>query len=281
MARPAHSRVVLITGASSGIGKACAEFLHARGHRVYGTSRRAAWPDGVANAPPAPGELVLLPLDVTSDESVARAVAFVLQREGRLDVVVNNAGFGVAGAVEDTSLEEAHEQFETNFFGTVRVCRAALPAMRRQGGGCIVNVSSIAGRIGIPFQALYSASKFAVEGYTEALRMEAAPHGVRVTLVEPGDFRTGFTGNRRLVRGPATAAYRDRQARALAVMEHDETHGATPESVARLVDRIVRLRSPRLRYAVGPFSETVALALKRVSPARLFERGVAAYYKVR
>jgi NAD(P)-dependent dehydrogenase (short-subunit alcohol dehydrogenase family) len=266
------SLVILITGASSGIGRACAEHLQARGHRVYGTSRRAQ-PPGLSFEP--------LTLDVTSDASVAQAVQAVVGREGRLDVVVNNAGFGIAGAAEDTAVDEARDQFETNFFGTMRVCRSVLPVMRQQGSGCIVNISSIAGRIGIPFQALYSASKFAVEGYTEALRMEAAPFGIRVVLVEPGDFKTGFTLGRRLVRGAGTEAYRDRQARALAVMEHDETHGATPESVARLVDRIIGLRSPRLRYVVGPFSEAVALALRRIAPSRLFERGVAAYYKVR
>jgi NAD(P)-dependent dehydrogenase (short-subunit alcohol dehydrogenase family) len=223
----------------------------------------------------------LIPLDVTSDDSVAAAVRFVLEREGVVDVVVNNAGFGSAGAVEDTTIDEAREQFDTNFFGAMRVCRAVLPAMRRQGSGCIVNVSSIAGQVGVPFQALYSASKFAVEGFTEALRMEVAPFGIRVVLVEPGDFCTGFTGNRRLARSPITDAYRERQTRAIGVMEHDETHGATPEAVARLVHRIITRRSPRLRYAVGPVSERVALLLKRFAPARLFEWGIATYYRIR
>jgi NAD(P)-dependent dehydrogenase (short-subunit alcohol dehydrogenase family) len=270
--------VVLITGASSGIGRVCAEHLHANGYRVYGTSRNAQWPGpavGQASSPP----YCLLPLDVTSDTSVAAAVQLVVEREDALDVLVNNAGFGIAGAVEDTTIDEAREQFDTNFFGTMRMCRAALPVMRRQGSGCIVNISSIAGRIGIPFQALYSASKFAVEGFTEALRMEAAPFGIRVVLVEPGDFRTGFTGNRRLARAPVTGAYRERQSRAIAVMEHDERHGATPEAVARVVHHIVTRRSPRPRYAVGPLTERFALLLKRVVPARLFEWGLATYYR--
>ena len=232
---------------------------------------------GRASSPP----YRLIPLDVTSDDSVAAAVRHVLDREGALDIVVNNAGFGIAGAVEDTSIGEAREQFDANFFGTMRVCRAALPVMRRQGGGCIVNISSIAGQVGIPFQALYSASKFAVEGFTEALRMEVAPFGIRVVLVEPGDFRTGFTGNRRFAAPGASDAYRERQARAIGVMEHDETLGGTPEAVARLIHRIVTSRSPRLRYAVGPVSERLALLLKRFAPARLFEWGIATYYRVR
>jgi NAD(P)-dependent dehydrogenase (short-subunit alcohol dehydrogenase family) len=273
--------VILITGASSGIGKACAEFLHQQGDRVYGTSRRA--PCAVAlQAVPEPRRPAfdLIPLDVTSDESVERAIGIVTAREGRIDAVVNNAGFGLAGAVETTTIEEAREQFETNFFGTMRVCRAVLPIMRQQGHGHILNVSSIAGRIGIPFQALYGASKFAVEGFTEALRMEVAPFGIRVVLVEPGDFHTGFTASRRMTHGPASGPYAARQARALAVMEHDEMHGATPESVGRLVHRILMNRSPAVRYTVGPASETLALALKRLAPSCLFEWGISRYYRV-
>ncbi len=273
---PVRPRVVLVTGASSGIGKACAEHLRAKGYRAYGTSR---------HAPPAAAEGAglprLIPLDVTSDESVAAAIRLILDREGRLDVVVNNAGFGIAGAVEETTVDAARAQLDTNFFGTVRVCRAALPVMRRQGGGCIVNVSSIAGQVGIPFQAHYSASKFAVEGFTEALRMEAAPFGIRVALVEPGDFRTGFTANRRLTTREDAGAYGERARRAIAVMEHDERRGRTPEVVARLIEHIITRRSPRLRYTVGPVSERLALVLKRFAPARLFEWGIATYYRVR
>ncbi len=272
--------VVLVTGASSGIGKACAEHLVSRGFRVYGTSRHAPPAEAAAgggSAGPAPR---MIPLDVTSDQSVEAAVGLVLAAEGRLDVVVNNAGFGIAGAVELTGMDEAHEQLETNFFGTMRVCRAALPAMRRQGSGRILNVSSIAGQIGIPFQALYSASKFAVEGFTEALRAEVAPFGIHVTLVEPGDFRTGFTAARRMTRQSADPAYAASQARALAVMEHDETHGATPEAVALLVCRLITMRSPGVRYAVGPASEKLALLLKRLLPSNALAWGIGKYYKV-
>jgi NAD(P)-dependent dehydrogenase (short-subunit alcohol dehydrogenase family) len=283
MSSPATSRprVIVITGASSGIGKACAEFLHTQGYRVYGTSRRA--PRAVVQASVSDDKPLfeLIPLDVTSDESVERAIGVVAAREGRIDAVLNNAGFGVAGAVESTSLDEAREQFETNFFGTLRVCRAVLPIMRQQGTGHILNVSSIAGQIGIPFQAFYSASKFAVEGFTEALRIEVAPLGIRVALVEPGDFRTGFTASRRMARDAAPPAYSARQAKALGVMEHDETHGATPEAVGRLVHRIITSRSPRVRYAVGPASEKLALALRRFAPSRLFEWGIATYYRAR
>ena len=309
----ARPPVVLVTGASSGIGKACAEWLFARGCRVYGTSRQAPRALVEARTSDLAPLLRMIPLDVTSDDSVEAAVGIVLACEERIDAVVNNAGFGIAGAAELTTMDEAREQFETNFFGTVRICRAVLPVMRQQGSGRILNVSSIAGRIGIPFQAFYSASKFAIEGYTEALRMEVAPFGIQVVLIEPGDFRTGFTAARRMARlggrqaspglsevegwpadAPAGLAaskgdrlrtdgspYAERQARALAVMEHDETHGATPEAVARLVHRVITARSPGVRYAVGPASEKLALLAERLLPSRLLAWGIAKYYDVR
>ena len=183
-----NKRVVLVTGASSGIGLACATHLAGRGYRVYGTSRRP----GAGQA----GSLAMLAADVTDDGSVEQAVATVLDREGRLDIVVNNAGMGIAGPVENTSIEQAKWQLEVNFFGAFRVCRAALPAMRKQGSGYIVNIGSIGGLIAIPYQAMYSASKFALEGMSEALRMEVRPFGVRVVIIEPGDHKTGITQNR-------------------------------------------------------------------------------------
>jgi len=289
-ATAARPPVVLVTGASSGIGKACAEWLFTRGCRVYGTSRQAPRALVEARTSDLAPLLRMIPLDVTSDDSVEAAVGIVLACEERIDAVVNNAGFGIAGAAELTTMDEAREQFETNFFGTVRICRAVLPVMRQQGSGRILNVSSIAGRIGIPFQAFYSASKFAIEGFTEALRMEVAPFGIQVVLIEPGDFRTGFTAARRMARGaegnpkgsPYTrdgSPYAERQARALAVMEHDETHGATPEAVARLVHRVITARSPGVRYAVGPVFERLTLILQRLLPSRLFAWGIRKYYR--
>lgn len=273
------ARVALVTGATSGIGRSCAEHLQQRGWRVYGAGRSAPPAD---SSPPDDGACdrpILIATDVDDDTSVRSAVEFVVQREGRLDAVVNNAGFAAAGAIEETSLEEARAQFETNFFGVMRVCRAALPHMRRQGSGCIVNVASVAGRIGIPFHGLYSASKFALEGMTEALRIEVRPFGIRVTLVEPGSFRTQTTSNRRVAAAAgAESHYGERGRRAVSVMERDERAAGPPDRVARLVGEILENPRPAVRYTVGPVPERVAVALKSVLPARIFERALERYF---
>lgn len=266
--------VVLVTGASSGIGQACAGLLAESGFTVYGTSRSMT--EGRTEA-----GWVSLPMDVRDDGSVARTVERVVAEAGRLDAVVNNAGFGIAGAIEDTSPDEALDLLQTNLLGALRVCRAVLPTFRAQGQGTIVSVSSIGGRIGLPFQGLYSASKFALEGLTEALRMEVKPLGVRVILVEPGDTRTGFTAQRRRAAASGTnAAYRERFARALDRIERDELGGGAPETVARLVLGVLRHRNPRLRYTVGNPFQRLAVHLRGVLPGRLFEWGIIRYYRV-
>jgi short-subunit dehydrogenase len=244
------SRVVLVTGASSGIGQSCAELLAQRGHRVYGASRSAG-----------------LRMDVRDEGSVNAAVRTILEREQRLDVVINNAGFGIAGAVEDTSIEEAKDQFEVNFFGVLRVCRAVLPAMRNQRQGTIINIGSIGGLMAIPYQGLYSATKFALEGLTESLRLEVRDFGIRVVLIEPGDHRTGFTQNRRSTAASAEgSAYRAVFEHAVARMAADEQAGPSAERVAALVSKVIDTRRPRLRYTVGPAPQRAAAWLKRLLP---------------
>ncbi len=260
----AEAKVVLVTGTSSGIGQCCAEHLVKRGYRVFGGQRRLPDPAGAV-----PG-LQVLRLDVDDDQSVAEGVDEVLRSAGRLDAVVNNAGWGLMGAIEDTSVEEAKAQMETNFFGVLRVCRAVLPIMRRQGSGTIVNISSLGGIVGLPFSGLYSASKFALEGLSESLRLEVRPFGIRVVLVEPGDFRTAFPAKRRFTQaaGPAYAAA---LARTRTAQERDEANGPDPAAVAVLVDRILRHPNPRLRYTVGLASQRIVVPVKRLLPQRLFE----------
>jgi len=273
--------VVLITGASSGFGEACARHLSTHGYRVYGTSRRAAWEADGEHFSPQNGAYQMIPMDVCDTASVRAGVDFVVKASERIDVVVCNAGFGLAGAVEDSDVDEAKDQFETNFFGTWRVCRAVLPLLRRQGAGYLVIVGSLAGIMGIPFQAAYSASKFALEGLAEALRMEVKPWGVHVVLIQPGDFHTGFTRNRiKTAASSQNPDYAATFARALTVMERDERQGPDPESLARLLERIITHPAPRLRYTAGKKSQRIGALLKRVLPGRLFEWLMMATYKL-
>jgi NAD(P)-dependent dehydrogenase (short-subunit alcohol dehydrogenase family) len=266
----ARQPVVLVTGASSGIGQCCASLLARKGYRVYGASRSAVSAnDGV----------VPLRMDVTLDDSVRAGCDSLLEREGRLDVLINGAGMGIAGALEDTSPEEAREQFEVNLFGVLRVCRAALPIMRQQGAGYIVNIGSIGGVIAIPYQGVYSASKFALEGLTECLRMEVKGFGIRVVLIEPGDHRTGFTKNRRCTAGSSeNQVYRAAFGRAIQRMAEDEQAGPAPDRVAQLVYDVIQMRNPRLRYTTGPSAQRWAVWLKRFAPNALVARIITAYY---
>ena len=257
-------KVVLVTGASSGKGKACAEHLAKRGWRVFGAQRRV--PSGGAEP------VEMLAMDVTDDESVQRGVALVVERAGRLDAVVNNAGNALMGSVEDTSIEEAKAQLDTNFFGALRVCRAVLPQLREQGGGHIVNVSSLAGVLGLPFSGLYSASKFALEGMTESLRLETRRFGIRVSLIEPGDFRSNLSAARQTARAAAHSdAYREDFARVKAQQDEDEAGAPSPEPIGRLVEQIFSDSHPRLRYTIGMASQRAVVPLKRLLPQRWFE----------
>jgi NAD(P)-dependent dehydrogenase (short-subunit alcohol dehydrogenase family) len=218
-------------------------------------------------------------MDIRDDASVRDAVAGVIDSEGRIDVLVNSAGIAIAGAVEDTSIEEARDQFDVNFFGVLRVCRAVLPLMREQRSGYIVNIGSIAGLVAIPYQGFYSASKFALEGLSESLRLEVSQFGVRVVLIEPGDHRTGLTDNRRrTAESQSNPAYRDPFQRAAERMAADERSGPEPEAVARLLHRIVTNPRPGLRYSVGPTPQRAAIWLKRLLPYSVVEKLMGHYY---
>jgi NAD(P)-dependent dehydrogenase (short-subunit alcohol dehydrogenase family) len=257
------SKVILVTGASAGIGKACADRLHNSGWTVFGASRRAT---------PSGGWFPIA-MDVDDDAAVADGVNRVLRDQGRIDAVVACAGWGLAGPVEDTPIAAAKGQFETNFWGAVRLVQASLPAMRQQGGGRIVLVSSLGGLIGLPFQAFYSASKFAMEGYGEALAYEIAPFGIQVTLVEPGNIVTDFTSSRRQV-GPAggDSTYAAASGKAITVMERDEQNGASPDVVAAVIERVLLdKRAPR-RISAGKFDERIGVLGKRLLPHSLFEK---------
>ena len=250
------NKVILITGGTSGIGLYAAKELAAKGCRVYDLSRREAETGGVTH----------IQCDVTIDQQVERAVREIVDREGRVDVVINNAGFGISGAVEYTDTEDAQRQFDVNFFGMVRVNRAVLPVLRKQGGGRIINLSSVAAPIAIPFQTYYSASKAAIRAYSLALQGEVRPYGIDVCCIMPGDVATGFTAARE--KSPAgDDAYGGRIARSVAVMEHDEQNGIPAEQAgAYLAKKALQKRVPILCTLGGKYK--VFVFLTRLLPTR-------------
>ncbi len=263
--------VILITGISSGFGKAMAERLSADGHKVYGTHRR--------DVTPIPG-VTYIKADASDDAQVEAAVKRVTDAEGRIDVFINNAGMGIGGPLEFSSLDDARTQMDVNWMGMVRFLHFVIPVMRRQRSGKIICISSIGGLIGLPYQGLYSASKFAIEGYCEALRLELREFGVKVVVIEPGDFSTGFTATRSRVAAPeAFEAYKS-YAASMASIEHDETSGLKPEVLAAKISSIVRSKNPRYSYIVATFLQRLSVLAKTLLPSRLFARVLAAYYKL-
>jgi NAD(P)-dependent dehydrogenase (short-subunit alcohol dehydrogenase family) len=257
--------VALVTGASSGIGKAAALALVEAGFEVVGTSRTAsgaAQRDGVT----------FLELDVTSDESVSTVVRRVIERFGRLDVLVNNAGTGAAGAAEESSVAQAQRVFDINFFGLVRMTKAVLPHMRAQGRGRIVNISSVLGLVPAPYMAVYAATKHAIEGYSESVDHEVREHGVRVLLVEPAYTRTGLDANAVRPDAPLPIYAKQRQVFDRVVASAME-RGDDPATVARSIVAAATDPKPRLRYAAGSTARRVS-ALRRFVPAWAFDRQI-------
>ena len=260
-----NQRVVLITGASSGVGQSTARLLSQRNYKVFGTSRNPAGAEIIPN-------VEMLPLDVRSDDSVRACVEAVSHRGHRLDVLINNAGFELAGALEEVSSEEARAQFETNFFGVVRMVNAVLPLMRRQKHGHIINVGSLTGLSSIPFLGFYSASKFALEGYTEALRHEVKPFHIHVSLTEAGFLKTPMMDHRQVGANRITE-YDPWRKRALDAIRSSEEKSPGPELVAETLLEILSRDTPRLRYPIGQQAKSVA-RLRRFLPAGMFEQGV-------
>lgn len=262
--------VALITGGTSGIGQHCARRLAGAGWRAIAASRRAGIGAEEFTLPDAPG-VYPLTMDVDDPASTQRAVAAAEIAAGPagLAAVVCAAGWGSAGAFEEYDDAEMKALFETNFFGVARTLRAALPAMRGRGAGRLIVVGSVAGRIGMPHQSVYAATKHALEGLVESVAMELAATGVKLTLVQPGDYRTGFTGARRMVAGATVdSPYAAHRERALREAVRRELAAPEPEAVARLVERLLAARNPPVRRAIGPGAE--GILLRRLLPERLF-----------
>lgn len=268
---PQKHSVVLVTGGSSGIGQAIASHLSAAGLKVYGTSRSAQNGDSFAN-------FKLVRLDVTDENSIQNAIEYIIQEEGHLDILVNNAGLGMLGPLENTSTDEAREIFETNVFGILSVCRNATPHLRKSANPYIINITSIGGRVALPFRGVYCSSKFAVEGLTEALSMELQTFGIRVCLIEPGDFKTNINANRRISQNLDKYLYGDRFGQVLARVNAEVNHASDPILIGKKVLKIINSPNPKLRYKVATFKQKLSITLKRFLPGRIFERMMMKHY---
>lgn len=269
------ARVAIVTGASSGIGAAAARRLHALGYTVYAVARRIE-----LMAPLADDGIRPVRVDVTDDAALAALVSRVIAETGRVDVLVNNAGYGAMGALEDVPMAEARRQFDVNLFALARLIQLVLPHMRNQGGGRIVNVSSIGGKVHVPLSGWYHATKFAVEGLSDALRLDLAPFGIRVVVIEPGAINTEWhdVAAENLLATSGQGAYAAEAARVVKVMSAAGL-ASPPEVVAKAIGRAVVARRPRTRYAVGLGAKPVILA-RRVLPDRVFDLLVRLTFRI-
>jgi len=264
-------KVILVTGISSGFGRKTAELLSQNGHIVYGTIRNDCEVDP---------RVKVLKMDLTNVASIQNAVNTVIQNEGRIDVLINNAGMHLGGPIEEAPAELFTKQMNTNVNGLVHILQAALPSMRKNRGGTIINFSSIGGLMGLPFQPFYSASKFAIEGLSEALRMELKPFNIKVVVINPGDFHTSNTANRINVVVPG-GPYEEQFKKSIAIIGKDETGGWDPEIMARKICSIVDKKNPCNRYIVASFEQKLACTLKKILPIGLFSNIIGSHYGIK
>ncbi|WP_047546841.1 SDR family oxidoreductase [Psychroserpens sp. Hel_I_66] len=266
------SKVVLITGGSSGIGKSIGEFLSQKGFTVYGTSRSPErYPDS---------KIQLVALDVADVLSVEKAIETVATEAGSIDIVINNAGAGITGPIEEIPNDEIKRNFETNLFGPINVIKAVLPQMRKQNSGLIINITSIAGYMGLPYRGIYSASKGALELITEAFRMEIKDFNIHMTNVAPGDFATNIAAGR--YHAPVTkgSPYEKKYGQVLKAIDEDVDSGGDPQMVAKEIFNIINTPNPKIHYKVGAFMQKFSIILKRVLPDNVYEKMLLNHYKL-
>lgn len=268
---PGFVKVVLVTGGSSGLGQAMCARLAASGHTVYGTGRKVI--DGSVEQ-----GYTLLGMDITDEASVQRAVGEVLRREGRIDVLVNNAGVGIQGAAEDITPELAMKALDTNLLGAHRLCRAVLPGMRARKSGLVINITSVAASFGLPYRAFYSASKAALERYGEALAIEEQRFGITVVNVRPGEFNTPIAGNR-LRPERITPDHRPGYEKAMEVLGGSLHYSRDPDELARVIAKIIASPRPRTHYLVAQGVQRVSVLAKKLLPGRMFQRMVGRHYE--
>ena len=266
------SKVVLITGGSSGIGKSIGEFLSAKGFIVYGTSRN---PEKYKQS-----KFPILALDVKDEATISETVNTIIDKEGQLDVVINNAGAGITGPIEETPNAEIKNNFDTNFFGPINVIKAVLPQMRKQHAGLIINITSIAGYMGLPYRGVYSASKGALELLTEAFRMEIKDFNIKMTNIAPGDFATNIAAGRYHAPLLDDSPYKKPYGDTLDLMNTHVDNGSDPDMMAKSVYRIINTPNPKVHYKVGEFIQKFSIVLKRILPDKVYEKLLMKHYKL-
>ena len=266
------SKVILITGGSSGIGKSIGEFLLSKGYQVFGTSRN---PEKYSDA-----KIDLVALDVLDPDSIQKAVDGIVASTGRIDVLINNAGAGITGPVEEIPTEEIKRNFDTNFFGPIQVIKSVLPFMRSQNSGLIINITSIAGYMGLPYRGVYSASKGALEIITEAFRMEIKDFNIQMTNLAPGDFATNIAAGRYHAPVVKGSPYESTYGKVLRSIDEDVDGGNDPVEVAKAVYNIINTSKPKIHYKVGAFMQKFSIFLKRILPDKIYEKLLLNHYKL-
>ncbi|SCX97912.1 Short-chain dehydrogenase [Nonlabens sp. Hel1_33_55] len=263
-------KVVLITGGSSGIGKSVAIHLQESGYKVYGTSRN---PDRYPEFP-----INLVQMNVQDPKSIESAVSFILDKEKTIDILVNNAGVGITGPMEETPIDEVKNTMETNFYGPLRVLQVVLPVMRKQRSGRVINITSIAGYMGLPYRGIYSASKGALEIATEAYRMECAHLNIYFSNVAPGDFATNIAAGRFHAPVVKGSDYETGYANTLKLIDDHVDDGSDPIEVAKKIKEIIEMKNPGIHYKVGSFLQKFSIVLKKILPEKQYEKMLKKHY---
>ncbi|GAA4279214.1 SDR family oxidoreductase [Aquimarina mytili] len=265
--------IILITGGSSGIGKSIGTFLTDKGYVVYGTSRN---PERYTDFEP----FELLQLDVADVKSVNSAVETIKEKHGRLDILINNAGAGIMGPIEEVPEEEIIKNFTTNYFGPINVTKAVLPIMRKQKSGLVINITSIAGYMGLPYRGIYSASKAALEITTEAWRMELKDFNIEMTNIAPGDFATNIAAGRYHAPVLEGSPYEKIYDKTLKLMDEHVDSGSDPQEMAKVVYKIIHTKKPNVGYKVGAFMQKFSIVLKRILPSKVYEKLLMNHYEL-
>ncbi len=262
-------QIVLITGATGGLGNAIAQHLDKNRYKIYGTGRKATENQ----------YYIPVLLDLTKPKSIKEAVDFVIEKEGKIDVLINNAGIGITGSIEETSIDDMRKVFEVNFFGMIQIIQEVLPYMRKQKSGKIINISSIAGYTGLPYRGIYSATKSAVMRMTEALSAELKSFGITVVEVAPGDFQTKIAEGRLYTKLDENSPYFNDYKRILKMIDEEVEAGLKPKVLGKKIDKILKKKNPKLTYNIGIFMQKLAPFLATCLPGRFFEKLIVKHYE--